>query len=183
MTDPKQTLPTEGVALTSINITAASPEVIQRVCQEISNRVMAAIPEASFAMIAKEVLTTGSLLIERRPSSWSTDTHLYYEMGKIVRGEIAKGLTQRVNRFVEATLSSEEFAKVATDVATVVIKDIVTNYLPGLVALAFSSRLTQAWSVPAPSLEQYKASEVQLQDLAQWAQKLQERLSCGGLRL
>jgi hypothetical protein len=182
MTDPKPALP-EGVALTSININAASPEVIQRVCQEISNRVMALIPEASFARIAQEVLSEGTLLIERRPSSWSTDHSLYYEMGKTVRGHIAQGLTQRVAKFVDATLASEEFARVATNVATAVIKDIVTNYLPGLVALAFSSRLTQAWSVPAPSLEQYKASDLQLQDLREWAQKLQERLECGGLHL
>jgi hypothetical protein len=182
MTDPKQALP-EGVALTSINITAASPEVIQRVCQEISNRVMAAIPDASFTKIAQEVLTEGELFIERRPSSWSSDTKLYYEMNKTVRGEIAKELTQRVAKFVDATLASEEFAKVATNVATAVIKDIVTNYLPGLVALAFSARLTQAWSVPAPTLEQYTVSELQLQDLREWAQKLQDKLGHEGLRL
>ena len=179
MTDPARATP-EGVALTTINIHAASPEVIQRVCKEISDRVLAAIPEATFTKIAEEVMTTGTLVVKRSDAShWCHDNSIQYQFNQIVRGTVATGLDSRVRKFVEGVLSSPEFAEVATNVARMVIGDIVTNQLPLLVAQAFAVRLTSAWSVPAPTLDEYKVAQDQVATLTEWARKLQEKIDAG----
>lgn len=107
------------------------------------------------------------------------DSSICYEANKAVRCEVAKGLEWRVRKFVDGVLGSPEFAEVATNVARMVITDIVTHQLPTIVASAFSARLTNAWSVPTPALEQYKVVEEQVATLAEWARKLQEKIDAG----
>lgn len=79
---------TEGVAFTTLQINAASPDLITAVMKKVTEEVMKAIPEGAIEKIAKEVLSSNAVVIETiRRSPWGRDEK---EVKEHVLSNIAK---------------------------------------------------------------------------------------------
>lgn len=91
----------DGVKGEKIIIHAASPDVLARVCQEITDRVMALIPDDAFTKIAEEVLDGNDIMVRQRRSFGSgMEDKVLYSLGDAAKEEVAKKLRVQTQKLV-----------------------------------------------------------------------------------
>jgi DNA-binding transcriptional regulator YhcF (GntR family) len=97
---------TPGIKLTSITINAASPDVIGTLMQEITNKVIEAIPPDTLANIAADVIRNGVVLVKR--NSYGSNTQESFGLSEEARAVTVKILTPLIEKVVQAHLDKPE---------------------------------------------------------------------------
>jgi hypothetical protein len=132
-----------GVKLTSIQIDAASPDLIGTLIQQITDKVIQAIPEGTFEKIASEVITQGSVVYKGK-TGYGSDATIKYELSNEAKHYAAKLIEKKLNELVEKYIQSPETKKAIVDLVEIGMAEALKE-IPGIVARQASQRMVSCF--------------------------------------
>lgn len=139
----------EGVSLTKVEISALSPDVITAVLKKITDGVLAAIPEGSLELIAKEVITSQKVVsLERR--NWGGEPREIMSLVEATRCALADKLRPVIEQQVAAYFETTEVRQYVQQAIADGVKAAL-NELPQVVGKATMERMCGI--VMTPTLE------------------------------
>ena len=98
----------DGLNLTEIKVTAASPDVIGGLMKQITAAVLAAIPAGTIEKVAMEIIQRGEVIYSQRRSSYSNDTeNVSYHLSNEAKKATIELLKKEIDRQVQAYLGDE----------------------------------------------------------------------------
>jgi hypothetical protein len=105
----------DGLNLTKIEVTAASPDVIGGLMKQITAAVLAAIPEGTIAKVASEIITRGEVIYRQRRCSYSNDTEeVSYHLSNEAKKATIELLKKEIDKQVQAYLGDEAVKQIIT---------------------------------------------------------------------
>jgi hypothetical protein len=148
---------TPGVKLTTLTINAASPDVIGTLMQEITNKVIAAIPPDTLANIAADAVRNGVVLVKR--NSFGSNTQESFVLSEEARAVTVKILTPLIAEAVAVHLAKEETKAVIAQLVEVGIAEGLRQ-APITAAQVVAKRMAGAYV--GESDDAYKVSQAQI---------------------
>ena len=130
--------PLDGVALTSVTVNAASPDVIGSLMKRVTEEVMKLIPEGALAKIAEEVLRDGGVL--RYSAEYGRQEVKRVALYQMASDACAKLLEQEISRQVELYLAETAIKQTVANGIKEGIDHALRN-LPFIAAKKFGERL------------------------------------------
>jgi len=98
----------DGLNLTKIEVTAASPDVIGGLMKQITAAVLAAIPEGTIAKVASEIIQRGEVVYAQRRSSYSNEQEsVSYGLSNEAKKATIELLKKEIEKQVQAYLGEE----------------------------------------------------------------------------
>jgi hypothetical protein len=132
-----------GVKLTSIQIDAASPDLIGTLMQQITDKVIQAIPEGTFEKIADEVISHGSVVYKGK-TGYGSDATIKYELSNEAKHYAANLIDKKLKELVEKYIQSSETKKAIVDLVEIGMAEALKE-IPVIVAKQASQRMTNCF--------------------------------------
>ncbi len=128
----------EGVALTSVTVNAASPDVIGSLMKRVTEEVMKLIPEGALEKIAQEVIRDGGVL--RYEREYGRQEVKRVALSNLASDACAKLIEREISRQVELYLAEATVKQVVANGIKEGISHALVN-LPFIAAKQFGERL------------------------------------------
>ena len=148
---------TPGVKLTSVTISAASPDVIGSLMKEITDRVIASIPPDTLSGIAADALRSGVVLVKR--NSCGSNTQESFVLSDEARSVTVKTLIPLVEKAVREHLEKEQTKAVIAQLVEIGVADGLRQS-PAMAAQIVAKRMAGAYV--GESDDAYKVSQAQM---------------------
>jgi len=131
--------------LTNINITAATPDVLNRVCTEICDSVMQQIPKETFEKIAAEVIASGKVVHKRKtgPHYACRTEEVEVTIADEVKRQLGDRLIKVTKGLVEDYFKQPEVGELIKELATSAFTQCLAD-LPKLLTANFCSKVLGA---------------------------------------
>ena len=98
----------DGLNLTKIEVTAASPDVIGGLMKQITQAVLAAIPAGTIEKVASEIIARGEVIYVQRTSSYSNSTeNVSYNLSNEAKKATIELLKKEIEKQVNAYMQEE----------------------------------------------------------------------------
>ena len=108
--------PMNGVKMTEVTVTAASPDVVGRLMQQITDAVLAAIPAGSIEKIAAEVIEQGQVVRQVRSHSYSRDVEtVTYSLSDDAKAKVTEKLKIEIEKQVNAYLGEQAIKQLVSE--------------------------------------------------------------------
>ncbi|MFA6132640.1 MAG: hypothetical protein WC869_01335 [Phycisphaerae bacterium] len=136
----------EGVALTSVTINAASPDVIGSLMKRVTEEVMKLIPEDAIAKIASEVLSQGKVVTERARNSWAGDRETVrreYNLSDDAKDKFVKLVETSISKQVNEYFDDAEVKKLIAEAVRIGVQHGI-EAIPAYAAKRTAERLGDA---------------------------------------
>ena len=128
----------EGVALTNVNITAASPDVINTFLKRITDEVMAAIPADTTQKMAQELLDGKKVV---RPQGYGKD-QVWTMAGRAedrIKDMFEEQLEKAIGAIRADDLIQQAVMKIANDTAVTFISEVLPKMMANKMYATFSN--------------------------------------------
>ena len=132
----------EGVKLTEITVTAASPDVIGTLMKRITDETMKLIPTDSIEKIAKEIIEGKEVIVGKTKDHYGKDCPINYSFSTATNAMLRSKLEELATKAIAKLLQDSKVEKVIEDIVTTVFTKALQEQLPRLAANSFTKKLT-----------------------------------------
>lgn len=131
--------------LTSINITAATPDVLNRVCTEICDKVMEQIPVEAIEKIAQKVLEDGKIVyaIKTGPTYSPRMEDVEIELANLARKELGERMRKIVTELLDEWWTKPEVGELVKEAALQAFTQALAD-LPKILTANFCEKILTA---------------------------------------
>lgn len=154
MSDPEPVDSSAG--LHSVTVTAATPDVVGRLCKEIADRILSALPEGAIDNIVKDALNKGIIFV-KNTKGWGESERTVFDITDKTKEVLASLLHRRVESILNQLWTKPETIDFIKEVSIKAFTEMMSA-LPYIASAVFTSQVTGLFNVAGERVSNDKLS-------------------------